>query len=155
MLNMAAEMAFRFSLEALLKLTKAKLDALREEISLVEERLKGQRLELEGLEAQRQERLCGFSQATSSEWDPRDMSRFLQYLEALADRIERGKLRLRELEAELTSKRAKAFALLQRLRLLEKLYEKQHSEFLRCLKRKELGKLDLHNLGTETPFSKE
>lgn len=148
-------MAFRFSLQALLKLTRERLDALREEIAQTEERLRNQKRKLQELIVQRQNGLSQFCDKAHAEWDPKKMFYLENYLEALAEQIERENLKLMELKGELSSKQAKALMLLQRLKLLEKAYERQHSEFLRFLKRRELKELDLHNFDVKFPFSSE
>lgn len=148
-------MAFRFSLQALLKLTKERLDALREEISQLEGMLKDQRRKIEELRAQRERGLLQLRDRACAEWDPKEMSYLEGYLEALVERIERENFKLMELKEELSAKQARALMLLQRMKLLEKACEKQYSEFLRTLRRKELNGLDLHNLEVKFPFPSE
>ena len=146
-------MPFTFSLETLLKLTKEKLDLLREEHRKLKEELLREKAILKDLEQLKLHHRESFSRKCKDTVSSLELLSFQEFFAALQGKIDRQREKVFSLEGVLEEKRREILKTSLNLRLLEKLREREFNHYKAELRRQESKRLDEFGQRLKRTFS--
>ncbi len=146
-------MPFTFSLEILLKLTREKLDLLKEEHRKLKEQLVYEKAILKDLEELKLRHREGFLRKCSKMLSSLELLSFQRFLTALQGKIDRQREKVSSLEGVLKEKEGEILKASLNLRLLEKLREREFSHYKVELRREESRRLDEFGQRLKRTFS--